>query len=535
MGKSKKKFIDKKNASTYHLLHRSQRDVAGDESNGGGSGMVLWPSPNNKKETDELVLSGGQASLTMSAIKEKIASVGILDEYDYEQHLKPITGSGIVLDAQGKRNDGVLNDPRGQVIQENVQEVSRQLESIALTPNCMDDDIARALFGEFDKNDFEEILDDFCITAAQELEDDEGEHEFDYDAHIRSLMERAAKRERDDYDGVAVEAHPVGKSDHAFFAKAKPLHGDADDGDDYYDEDLLDTFGIAPALNPEEERALCEKFEKTLAEYDSDEVGDLDEECEDIRGDRSFEGDVQLEAALDEFLEEKKDEIFMEGTRHLAEKRRTGGSSFAALVGKQLVHASDLNENSEELAVHEDAPIEEILQEANETLENPMMEPPAEEILIDGKSYFSERTRNPWDCESILSTYSNLDNNPVTIESKRRHKKKKNKQQISPETLPEEEPVQIKLSSKTGIPLGVLSSRYDDHDEDDTTVSRNKGEARKRNETPEEKKARKSAVRMEREVARMQKKMLKEAFKDEFAKRSEAIDDVGGKSVFRYC
>ena len=35
--------------------------------------------------------------------------------------------------------------------------------------------------------------------------------------------------------------------------------------------------GIVAKLNPEEEKALCDKFEQTLLEYDSDEVGDLDE------------------------------------------------------------------------------------------------------------------------------------------------------------------------------------------------------------------------------------------------------------------
>lgn len=89
--------------------------------------------------------------------------------------------------------------------------------------------------------------------------------------------------------------------------------------------------------SPDQERALREKFEQTLAEYDSDDVGDLDDECEDIRGDREFEGDAQLEAAFDDFLQEKKDEIFIEGTRHLPENKRVGGSGYAALVNGKMV------------------------------------------------------------------------------------------------------------------------------------------------------------------------------------------------------
>jgi protein LTV1 len=130
-----------------------------------------------------------------------------------------------------------------------------------------------------------------------------------------------------------------------------------------------------------------------------------------------------------------------------------------------------------------------------------------------------------------------LDNNPVTIESRRRRKKRNNKQQISPETLPEDEPAQIRLSNKTGLPIGVLSSRPDKYDEEDNTfLSVNRGEARKKDETPEEKKARKLAVKKEREMARVQKKLMREAFNSEFMKRSGDVvaDDVGGMSVFRY-
>ena len=119
--------------------------------------------------------------------------------------------------------------------------------------------------------------------------------------------------------------------------------------------------------------------------------------------------------------------------------------------------------------------------------------PPAEEIFIDGKSYFSEKMKNPWDCESILSTYSNLDNNPATIGvggRRKRGKNKKKKQQNDEFAVPEEEPVhQIMLSDKTGLPLGVLTSSVPEIG-DDTYISVNKGEARRKNESKEEKKLR---------------------------------------------
>ena len=71
---------------------------------------------------------------------------------------------------------------------------------------------------------------------------------------------------------------------------------------------------VVPALSPEEERrASCEKF-------DSDELADWPEE--DIRGTREFEGDAQLDAAMDDFLLEKDGDVFMLGKNKDAKNPR---------------------------------------------------------------------------------------------------------------------------------------------------------------------------------------------------------------------
>jgi protein LTV1 len=362
-------------------------------------------------------------------------------------------------------------------------------------------------------------------------------------------MEKAKMESRGDETGQLVTIHELGRQDHEFFSKARPIgkggnHFDDDDSGFFFEDELLieGAPGIVPKLTVAEEQALCDKFNATLAEYDSDEFG---EGCDDddLFGDRPLEGDAQVEAALDDFLQEKKDEIFIKGTRHYMDGNRNGGSSFAALVGKKMIPARDI-EFGNKTGSPGIRPISDILGEADETLSTPHHAPPAEEIFIDGKSYFSERIRNPWDCESILSTYSNLDNNPVTIGGRGRRGRKKNKKRgggdvASMATDQQEQIQQILLSDKTGLPLGVLptAKNVDDHDEiDDTYMSLNKGEARCRNETAEEKRLRKLNVKKERQLARMQKKMMKEAYNDEFGKRHDQIlvDDVGGKSVFRF-
>lgn len=520
MGKTKKPFIDKKNSSTYHLLYRSQRDVGGD-----GSATVLWPSSENNKDTDAKVLQG-QSSLQSDALiqwKEKMQEVGLVDDYDYEKHLKPITGTGDFFGRDGRRDDP-FNDVRA-VKMDDVREVERQLDAIALTPDCMDDDIAQALFGEFDETDFEEILDDFCITAAQEP-DDEEIVEFDFDAHIQQLMEKA--KLKGEGRGIDAQAHDWGRKDQDFFSKVKPLHEAREDEDDdsgnyeSYDENEDDEApGVVPALSPDEERALCEKFEQTLAEYDSDEVGGLDDECEYIGGERPLEGDARVEEMLDEYLVDKEADFYIDGTRHLPQFQRKGGAGFHTL----------------QRGTDEPEPIEKVLAEAQDFLQTPEMMLPPEEILIDGKSYFSQSSRNPWDCESVLSTYSNLDNNPATIGRGRRKGKKTKKVTVEPLVEEEEEkqPVQIRLSNKTGLPLGVLPGREKGDDFDFETIqSVNKGEKRIPGETAEEKRLRKQQVKQERLISRIQKKMMKEAFQQEFLKAEVVTDDLAGKSVFRF-
>lgn len=527
MGK-KKPFVDKKKSSTYHLVHRSQRDVAGDvlldDGDTTASAMILWPSPDNLSTTNAHVLTTAQEASTMAAWRERLAKAGLLAE-DPERYVKPITGTGTFLNASGRIGDA-LADPRSQQVEEGLLEVDRQFDSIPLTEDCMDEEIAAALFGDFDENDYEELNDEFVLDAAKEPEDGT-EEAFDYDEHIRKLMEKS-KRDRHG-ESKQPESHAWSKEDSAFFSGMKPLH-------EQDEEDSLarglgtvdETPGVVPALSPDEERALCERFEETLADYDSDEIGDCPEE--EIVGPRQIEGDYLVEAALEEFLTERKDEVFIQGSRHYLRDVKHGGSGFSALVGKHMVHAHNLTcDHIDEMPEN----VEKVLAEARERLALPPQQPPPEEILIDGKSYFSERERNPFDCESVLSTYSNLDNNPVTVEGSRRRRRKSKKNSVEPV---EEEPVhQIQFSAKTGLPLGVIPTReYPDFD--DTIISVNRGMARQKDETREDKKARKAAVKQERQMARIQKRATREVFREEFEKRvtGQLVDDVAGKTVFRY-
>ena len=113
------------------------------------------------------------------------------------------------------------------------------------------------------------------------------------------------------------------------------------------------------------------------------------------------------------------------------------------------------------------------------------------------KRFLPKRLRraNEHDCESVVSTYSNLDNHPRLLGATRRDGRTvKVRRGVQESSTPH-----IKLSNKTGLPIGVLdrydddSSEEDEEDEDcgddDETESKpraNLGVKRAKKETPEE-------------------------------------------------
>ncbi|GAA5821990.1 hypothetical protein JCM10212_002379 [Sporobolomyces blumeae] len=135
-----------------------------------------------------------------------------------------------------------------------------------------------------------------------------------------------------------------------------------------------------------------------------------------------------------------------------------------------------------------------------------------------------DRKTERWDCETVLSTYSNLSNHPRLL-------------RIRDHKLRAPKPAQIKLDPKTGFPLvdgKVVTGREDvikeEADEDETMGDDDEEEEyipretvkRSRDETPEEKKQRKLAVKQERQSRRNEKKATKESFEKE-VKRQKGV------------
>ena len=92
------------------------------------------------------------------------------------------------------------------------------------------------------------------------------------------------------------------------------------------------------------------------------------------------------------------------------------------------------------------------------------------------------------------------------------------------------------LSQKTGLP--ILQTRVqsipEDEVDDGTAATVNRGAARKKGESADEKRARKGAAKRERQVARLQKQTTRRVFEQEFQKRAVVTDTIAGNAVFRY-
>eukprot|EP00957_Ditylum_brightwellii_P065385 4960188-Ditylum_brightwellii.AAC.1 len=116
------------------------------------------------------------------------------------------------------------------------------------------------------------------------IEEPEGDGAFDFDAHIKRLMEHALREEHRLGDGYNPNVVPKGHcwkrcGEEDVFRNAKPLHMHNIDEDNEDEDSLdheLDDLGddmmpsVVPKLKSDEEKALCAKLEEAMTEYDSD-------------------------------------------------------------------------------------------------------------------------------------------------------------------------------------------------------------------------------------------------------------------------
>lgn len=441
--RKKKAFINKKSAVSFHLVHRSQKDpLAADET---APQHVLLPA----------------AKVEVEKRKEEQRKFGVFfdDDYNYLQHLREapqpaelVSAPRIHRDAPPKPEEGEedasvptasINLPSSVFASEFEEEVGLLNKAAPVSgPRLdMDPDIVAALDEDFDFDDPENMLeDDFIIKANDVTGGDE-----DDDDEWEDTDEEDDEDEEQDYDSEG------GLSEDKEGGRREFMFADCETKSRFTEYSLTSSV----MRRNEQLTLLDDRFEKFYEQFDDDEIGALDN--------AELDGYIEPDSKR---LEEVIKDYFIQKEKECQKPDQLGPAELPSVKEEE----EDEDDDGGEVEI-----------------ETMVIEPPTER----------------WDCETIISTYSNLYNRPKLI-------------QDPPKTK------QIRVSDKTGIPLDVLPKRGLTAKQvermeriNDSDLPRASTQPRSREESAEERRARKQAIKTERKERRSEKKANKLAFKQE--------------------
>ncbi|XP_019405686.1 PREDICTED: protein LTV1 homolog [Crocodylus porosus] len=454
--KRKKPFIEKKKAVTFHLVHRSQRDpLAADDT---APQRVLLPA--QKGDHDKR--------------REEQRKYGVFfdDDYDYLQHLKEASGPSELVPSVSGPQSRIVVTTEGEV-EEEIQQIpvpsinlpssvfaSVFEEDVGLLNKAapvsgprldFDPDIVAALDDDFDFNNPDNLLeDDFILKASEPGNGNCRGSDTEDEGEWEDVDD-----DESDSDGNYDSEGPLSDDERINGEMKEFLFMQEETKSRFTDYSLTSSV----MRRNEQLTLLDDRFEKFYEQFDEDEIGALD----NVELEGYIDTDsLRLEEVLNDYYKEK---------------------------AKDCVKLDIL--------------------ESCEDLESPMNEKKeeGEEIV----TLVIEETKEKWDCESILSTYSNLYNHPKLIEEPSK-------------------PRPIKISQKTGIPLDVLPQRGLTAKQtermqmiNDSDLPRASTQPRSKNESKEDRKARKQAVKEERKERRMEKKANKLAFRLEKTRQEKEL------------
>ncbi|XP_033478831.2 protein LTV1 homolog [Epinephelus lanceolatus] len=462
--RKKKSFIEKKKAVTFHLVHRSQRD----------------PLAADEKAPQHVLLPAAKADVEKRREEQRQFGVFFDDDYDYLQHLREASVPSELVAAgpshadrslihlrDGDEEDeeegdtdtdkaipaSTINLPSSVFASEFEEEVGLLNKAAPISgPRLdMDPDIVAALDEDFNYDDPDNLLDDdFIIKAnsASRAADIEGDEEDDDDDDD----EWEDTDEEGDFDsegGFSGNEDMEGRGREFLFM-------------DEETRSRFTEYSLTSSVMRRNEQLtlLDDRFEKFYEQFDDDEIGALDN--------AELEGFIQPDSAR---LEEVIKDYFIQKE-------------------KESLRPDDLGPKELPVLKEEDEDDEE-----EEEMETVVIKAPEEK----------------WDCETIISTYSNIYNRPKVI-------------QDPPKTKP------IRVSSKTGIPLDVLPAKGMTAKQaermtriNDSDLPRVSTQQRNKEESKEERKARKQAIKEERKERRMEKKANKTAFKEEKVRQEKQM------------
>ncbi|KAK3837850.1 MAG: hypothetical protein JOS17DRAFT_731970 [Linnemannia elongata] len=259
---------------------------------------------------------------------------------------------------------------------------------------------------------------------------------------------------------------------------------------------------------------LDERFDKIEREYESDSDDDEDEGTD-------FKGE-ELRKDFDSILDDFLDKFEIVGSKMVPRLEGVTSENKLSTIRNALL----VDEGEEERSV---ATTVGGTRRPKKNLDDDM----ATELQTDFRSR-AERMRDNWDVQTILSTYSNLDNHPGMIKEQTRrriHIDPKTgmpvvTEKLSKKALQRQAEMAAAAEAAAKAENGGASDDEFDDDEDFEEEAENLGVKRNKAETKEEKKARKEAIKQEKKNRRETKKATKTAFANEKSRQEKVMKNL---------
>ncbi|XP_063968102.1 protein LTV1 homolog [Lytechinus pictus] len=461
----KKKFIDKKNAVTFSLVHRSQRDPlqADDESSKFVLHQVDTPKQGKQDHFEEQHKFG----------------IYYEDDYNYMQHLREPNAQDLSWELS--QHPATSSKPK--------KNVHFEVEDLSDKPKLQ---LPAAVFQSEQEEDIG-LLNRAAPISGPRLDLDPDivaamDEDFDFDDPDNELD--------DDFMMIAQGNKPVTGSEDEYSDDDDEEDEDEESGEDYDSDDLDDdmdqrsfaseetksrftNYSLTSSVIKRNEglTLLDDRFEKIYEEYDDMEIGALDQD--EIDGHMQEESLV-LQQAMKAFEEDTK------------------FRSMNEMETPKNEHHKECDEEEEE-----------------------------DEEKEEKINLYIEEKKEEWDCESILSTYSTLYNHPTTIKEPLKEKKKRQQESNLDEKnqikLSQKSGMPLHVLPSHGPTKKQLErEEFEENRLPVVTTSRVKGVK----ESAEEKKERKQAVKLARKERRVEKKANQQVFKDEEKRQNKAIQNL---------
>ncbi|KAK7294942.1 hypothetical protein RJT34_17841 [Clitoria ternatea] len=499
----KKKFIDKKNSATFQLIARDSSDPSFSLSDRVfvrvDNNPLLFPNVDDTAfDYDEDGVNGGPLP---EDVRREILELGFPDDgYNYLTHLREIknTGAGSAFfhnpkfklqhlprdikayDASKLQIAKADGDPEGDIMYSVASKTASVRVQKAVDPEVAalldDSDVSRL------GSDVEDLEEDFVVQANL-IGDEDG---------VNNAQESVINGNKSNSQVLQVSTHSKVTD------KSVPSVGIAG----------VDCVGEKPRAR----RLLDEQFDLLeCQEYGTDDDDDYDD------GD---DGDYyeNYRADEDESLAEK---LKISLSNHAMDDLEPDDDKYK--VPADLLKNKEAPQDEEQEVCASD-----VIRRCKEYAEGYEVEDVDKDVVLLQESSDESEV---WDCETIVSTYSNLDNHPGKIEAPGVSRKKKLAETVSVASNSSSQI--ISLGGKEKLPVDFLPGGRKPGTEKVKGPNTTKTEQYKRKqhglESKEEKKERKAAVKEERREARRIKKEIKGLYRCE-AHRAQRAAAVSGPS-----